>query len=163
MGTVADSASLKSHSSHFTPDYRHSQFRLPVLVPTPPPMLLLGLVLANLTAQFPDLFRRRVAVWYFLHLPIFADVARLERRDTRISSQPTRLPTPLQTSRIGDLAPGRYIRCRCCQFHLRLKPRVVLNGFYALIHGEGVINPKPLFSVPHERESELCVTDVLHP
>ena len=30
------------------------------------------------------------------------------------------------------------------------EPRIILNGFQALIHGEGIVKASPLAGVPHE-------------
>src|ERR1022692_1090073 len=45
---------------------------------------------------------------------------------------------------------------------LRLEPRIVLNGLQALIHGHAGVKLDPLAGVPHERQCELGITDVLH-
>lgn len=46
---------------------------------------------------------------------------------------------------------------------LRRKPRIVLDGFQALVHGERIVQPNPFVVVTHEAEDELAATDVFHP
>src|SRR5207248_1196761 len=45
----------------------------------------------------------------------------------------------------------------------RHEPRIVLDGFHALIHEEGIVYPNPLAGMTHKVEGECGVAEVFHP
>src|SRR5947208_2646079 len=42
------------------------------------------------------------------------------------------------------------------------EPRIVLDGFHALIHRTAIVNDDPFAGVSHERQGEFGVADVFH-